>query len=137
MGNTTKPEAAPPTPARLDISQFPKEPWAKTLVSVLNQFFAETVTALGRLEPTYKELTFRTGASLSGAFPIDITLPFAPLDVHVAQVLSGTVAGALSVRWQPLVSGRKQSQAGNYSIRVSYIDGLAVGQLYTLRLAVR
>lgn len=125
-----------PKQQQLVLEQFPKQPWAKALVSAFNQFVQQTVAALTRAAPTYKELSFKTATTVADSFPIDVTTAFPVKDARIACVVSGAPSGATAVRWQLLSQGAQQSQSGANSIRVSFIDGLAANTAYTIRLAL-
>lgn len=121
-------EPIPPKPVRLMLAQFPKEPWAKSLVDAFNQLALQTTQALTTVAPTLKTLTFTTGATVADSFPIDVKVEAPVTSARVAMVLSGTPSGAVTVQAKPLSGGKL--------LRVSLITGLAANTAYSIRLAL-
>lgn len=123
MANVT-----PPRLAQLVSSMFPKEAWAKSLVEQFNQFAIQVTQAIRDVSSKYKTLDFSTSATVADSFPIVLKAEPIPADVRVAQVVSGTPNGAVTVQWRPNGDG--------ISISVESITGLAVNTTYSIRLAM-
>ncbi len=121
-------EVTPPKPLRLALEQFPKEPWAESLVDAFNQLALQTTQALTVVGPKYKTLDIKTGVTPANSFPIDVKVEAPPKSVRVAMVLAGTPSGAVSVTAQVLSGGKL--------VRVSNISGLAANTSYSIRLAM-
>jgi hypothetical protein len=128
--NVTSTKVTPPGELRLVVGDFPAEPWAKRLVEGVNQFSTETVKAIATAATVYKLLSFTTGSVVADSFPIDIPVEAPPLEVRVAQVVSGAPsAGEVpGLLWQPLSGGK--------TIRVSLISGLQARTAYVIRLGM-
>ncbi len=120
---------APPKQIKLLLAQFPKEPWAKSLVEAINQMSLETTAALASSEAKFKTLKFKTGAVVADSFPIDFPVPAPLSSMRVAKVEKGpSSTGAVTVQWAMLTGGRQ--------VQVQMITGLSVSSSYEIRLAL-
>lgn len=123
-------EIVPPRQLQLVPGEFPKEPWAQSLVSGLNQFSVQTVQAFRIASVQYKILTFNSGLTSADSFPIDIPVDVLPSEIRIACVVNGepAVGVGVTVRWRALGGGK--------SVRISEITGLAASTDYSIRLAM-
>ncbi len=115
-----------PKQAQLVLEQFPKEPWARSLVEAFNQLSLETTQALTGTGANFKTLDIKTGATVADSFPINIKTDRIVNSVSLAMVLNGTLTGACTITAQALSGGKL--------LRVSNITGLAANTSYSLRL---
>lgn len=124
-----------PDPQRLDLTQFPKESWAKALVAAFNQLSTQISQITQVKAPVYKTLKFTTKAAVANSFPIDFPVPGPLSSIRVAQVIrGGTLAGsAISVQWTMLSQARG---ASGFSARVTLITGLSLSTAYEIKLAL-
>lgn len=119
----------PPKPIRLELSQFPPQPWAKSLVGAINQFAQQVVAAFKIAAPTDKLLDFKTGTTPADSFPIVFPVEQAPGALVVAQVVKGDAwTAAVVPRWSIVTSN------GRLSVSVDFITGLAADTSYSIRL---
>lgn len=124
---------SPPKQVQLDLSMFPEEPWARALVAAVNQLSVQVTQVATVAAPVYKTVSFKTKAAVADSFPIDIPSDIRrPINVQVAQVLSGTPESAPAVVWVFAADPLK----GTGVIRLVFIYGLAPSTDYSISLAV-
>lgn len=121
----------PPKPIRLELSQFPAAAWAIALVGAINQFAQQVVSAFKIATPTFREISFKTSATVEDSFPINVPVDTLPSEVRIAAIPSGDSGfSAVTLKWQP-VSNNGSSRC----IQVNFITGLNADTAYTVRLA--
>lgn len=120
--------------ANITNQQLPPSPAPEQISKAFNQLVAELIQILQAQQTnnqsptvTFKEITIRTGPVVADSFPIDLPIATQPSDVHVAQVITGTAIGAVTVTYTILASKK---------LRIHTITGLASNTLYVIRLSL-